>query len=553
MIQRLSGAIVFSCAGTFAAAVMSWWVNPWFMDQPGPYLFVVLVPLLPLGWWLGPRLGTIRRPWLWALVSALMFMLSVMRPVPGFTDTQLLVVGIDGATWSVIDRTQTPNIDRLVAGGTRGTLVAEEPLFSPLLWSTLATGRTPDQHGIRGVRTRTDEAKVARFWDVARDAGLSVGLYKWLVTWPPPAEPMPGFTVPAWLAGDARTHPSDLSWVKELELSRRTHRKKVAATRALPFILIDGIGDGLRWSTVWAGLRFSFMERLSPLPPRKKDAFLRRLRLRIDRDVFVSRLHRHNPDVATFTMYVTDALSHTHWSSDDGRHVDGAYRLSDTILGELIEEVAPNAHILVLSDHGFRNGGEGHGVHAVVPKIDRLKSWLEPKIGAVEIVRVGRQLAITPDVPVSDDVMRGTFAAVHFEDGTPLYRVEPFPRGVAWNLKVHHVPVETAWAGVMLAGLPLVDLVSPGKAEEGEHDPNGIVVLAGPQVESNVLGKVSQLDLTPTILALLGLPVAENMTGSSWVPEPVERVSSHDHLAPTSSGEQGSTNEERLQKLGYID
>jgi hypothetical protein len=52
---------------------------------------------------------------------------------------------------------------------------------------------------------------------------------------------------------------------------------------------------------------------------------------------------------------------------------------------------------------------------------------------------------------------------------------------------------------------------------------------------------------------LLGLPVAENMQGKSWVPESVERVPSHDHLAPDPSGLEGVTNEQRLRTLGYVD
>ena len=191
MIRRLSGAIVFSCMGTFMAACTSWFINPLFMDQPGPYLFFVLVPLLPLGWWAGPMLPPIRHPWRWALLSVLLFMSSVWRPAPGPVDTRLLIVGIDGATWSVVERTQTPNLDALSSVGLSGTLMAEEPLFSPLLWTTLATGQPTDVHGIQGVRTRTDQAKVPRFWEIVRDAGLSVGLYKWLVTWPPPSESLP--------------------------------------------------------------------------------------------------------------------------------------------------------------------------------------------------------------------------------------------------------------------------------------------------------------------------------------------------------------------------
>jgi len=553
MIRRLSGAILFSCVGTVSAALISWFINPLFMDQPGSYLFFVLVPLLPLGWWLGPMLPRIRRPWLLALMSAVVFMSAIWRPAPSAAETRLLVVGIDGATWSVIERTETPNIDSLKEQGVSGTLLAEEPLFSPLLWTTLATGRTTDEHGIKGVRTRTDQSKVARFWEIARDAGLSVGLYKWLVTWPPPTGDLPGFTVPAWLAGDAQTHPSDLSWVKALELSKRTHRKRISSHRPVPLLLAEGLFDGLRWSTFWGGIRFTFMEWLSPLPERKKNAFLRRLRLRIDRDVFVHRLHKHNPDVATFSIYVTDALSHTHWASDDGRHVDGAYRLADSILGELVESVSAAAHVLVISDHGFRNGGQEGAKHAVIPRIDALKPWLEKRIGAVQIVRVGRQLAITPDVPVSDEVMRRTVADLTYADGSELYSIEPFPRRVAWSLKIRDVPIETEWSGVMVSGFRLEDLVAPGKAEEGEHDPRGVAVLKGPRVSQGNLGDVGQVDVTPTILALLELPVANNMKGSSWVPEVVPRVDSHDHLAPKDVKGSSTTNEERLQRLGYID
>ena len=163
MIRRLSGAILFSCVGTFSAAFVSWFVNPLFMDQPGPYLFCVLVPLLPLGWWAGPMLPRIQRPWLVALISVLVFVSAILRPAPPAVDTKLLVVGIDGATWSVIGRTETPNIDALKEQGSSGTLMAEEPLFSPLLWTTLATGRTTDQHGIKGVRTRADQTKVVQW------------------------------------------------------------------------------------------------------------------------------------------------------------------------------------------------------------------------------------------------------------------------------------------------------------------------------------------------------------------------------------------------------
>ncbi|MGB0641014.1 MAG: alkaline phosphatase family protein, partial [Myxococcota bacterium] len=529
-----------------------WFVNPWFMDHLQSWLFITSVPLMMFGWWLGPHLPGKTQPVVWASTVFLIYVVSLLRPLPSAVDTRLVVLGIDGATWTVVERAETPNLDALKAEGFWGDLMAAEPMFSPLLWTTMATGKTPDEHGIRGLNTRADQATAARFWEVARSHDLTVGLYKWLVTWPPPSDDVPGFTVPAWLASDAKTHPMGLSWVKEMELSNREHRKRVATDRSMGMLVVAGIPDGLRWSTIWAGIRFSMMEKLSPMPPRKRTAFLRRMRLRIDRDVFISQLHEHEPDVATFTVYLTDALSHTHWSSDGGRHVDGAYALSDQIVGEIRQQLGPKGAVLVVSDHGFRNADGG--AHAVVPHIDELKQWLEPHIGAHQIVRVGRKLILTPDAPISDQALPTALAQMQFEDGTAMYRVEPFPQKTMWSLSVENVPPEADWEGIEVGGLPLTDLVSPGRADDGEHDARGIVVMAGPGVAPRDLGTVSQLDLTPTILAYLGLPVGNDMKGSSWIPESTERVESHDPLAPSKRVEaKGPADMERLQQLGYVD
>jgi hypothetical protein len=550
---RLIGAAKLSIISGAIAATIRWLVNPWFMDQPTTYAFFSLVPLLALGWWLGPWLPGDKRAIRPALISVLLFALSAVPPLAGPVPAKLVIVGIDGATWDVADRLSLPQIQGLTEQGKRGTLMANPPLFSPLLWTTLATGTAPEVHGIQGLKVQADQATAARFWDVARASGLSVGLYKWLVSWPPPTEEMPGFTVPAWLAADASTHPSHLSWVKALELSNRARRKRVPTDRSRAGLALDGISDGLRWSTIWAGIRFAAMERLSPLPERKRDAFLRRLRLRIDRDVFIAQLHRTHPDLASFTIYLTDALSHTHWSRDGGRYVDSAYRMSDAILGEIREAVGPETTVMVLSDHGFRNAGERPGVYAAVPKIDALESWLEGQVGEVDIVRVGRKLVVTPDVPVADEVLERVLGTLAFSDGEPLYRSEVFPRAAGWSLSIAHLPPKGDWADVEIAGVALTELVRAGRTEEGEHDPAGILVMAGPGVGQGDFGVVSQLDVMPTILAILGLPVAEDLPGTALVEERVARVPTHAGLAPAGAAAGALNNADRLRELGYID
>jgi hypothetical protein len=553
MIERLTGALLLSCLSGLAAALIRWCVNPWFLDEPQTYAFFSLVPLLAAGWWLAPRLPTHKGPRFWGGCSTIVFALACVPPSSGNLGAKVVVVGIDGGTWTVADKVKMPALEALQERGRRGVLAAEEPLFSPLLWSTLATGKRPEQHGIRGLNVRTDQATAARFWEVARDAGLTVGLYKWLVTWPPPSGDLPGFTVPAWLAGDASTHPEGLSWVKALELSNRAHRKRVKTDRSMPQLAVEGLGDGLRWSTLWAAFRFACMERLSPLPIRKREAFLRRLRTRIDRDVFVAAVHAHDPDLATFTIYVTDALSHTHWSQDGGRHVDGAYRLADEVLAEIVAQFGPSTTFLVLSDHGFRNAADGGGVHSAVPKTERLKQHLVATVGDVEVVRLGRKLIVTPEVPISDVAMEQSLGQLVLDGGKPLFRSEIYPGKSAWTVSVNHVPPESAWPEAVVGGARLPEFVMPGRSDEGEHDTEGIVVLALPSGEDSGLGRVNQVDVTPTILALLGLSVAEDMPGQSWVEETAPRVATHGHLAPGGAPRDAPVNIERLKQLGYVD
>lgn len=81
------------------------------------------------------------------------------RPVP-----LVLVVELDGAGLDFVDELRAegrlPNFDRLMAGGTSGPLQSwpsqrvmrqgtNRLLASPILWTSIATGKIPEKHGIR--------------------------------------------------------------------------------------------------------------------------------------------------------------------------------------------------------------------------------------------------------------------------------------------------------------------------------------------------------------------------------------------------------------------
>lgn len=123
----------------------------------------------------------------------------------GAAARRVAIVGIDGATWDVLDplmaEGRMPHLARLTREGTRGVLRSMEPTASAIIWTTIATGKVPEKHGIHGFVTVTPSGhrvpvtstlrRTKALWNIASDAGLTVGIIGWWVTWP--AEEVRGF------------------------------------------------------------------------------------------------------------------------------------------------------------------------------------------------------------------------------------------------------------------------------------------------------------------------------------------------------------------------
>jgi len=65
---------------------------------------------------------------------------------------RVMVIGLDGADWRTAEPLMAagrmPNLARLVRDGSSANLRSYDPMFSPLLWTTVATGKSPTEHGI---------------------------------------------------------------------------------------------------------------------------------------------------------------------------------------------------------------------------------------------------------------------------------------------------------------------------------------------------------------------------------------------------------------------
>lgn len=295
--------------------------------------------------------------------------------LPRFAGPKILVIGLDGADWDILDRLERegriPNLARVRREGAWGVMRAEEPLLSPVIWTSLATGRTPRDHGIVGFLTvrngvtepvRSDERQVRAFWNVASEAGLSVGIVGWYSTWP--AEEVKGFLVSdraghhqmEGSAGPARSgiaFPASLE--PEIKALRERLEKEWGTQQAAGFFPQGLAGDA--WGKMTSDQRDTFLGTL-----RTTDLY-RRLTPELWR--------RFRPEVAAVYFEGTDSVGHLFGQYAPpllpgidpaeaqlfGSTWDRYYGHIDTIVGELVSGLNPaESTVIIVSDHGFKTG-----------------------------------------------------------------------------------------------------------------------------------------------------------------------------------------------------
>ena len=123
-------------------------------------------------------------------------------------DARVLILGLDGATWDIIDPLlaagRLPHIARLLAEGARGPMQSTVPPMTFPAWTTLMTGVNPGKHGIFDFTEHKEGSYDVRFtnaadrgaptmWRLLSEAGKRVASVRIPVTFPP--EPINGLTV----------------------------------------------------------------------------------------------------------------------------------------------------------------------------------------------------------------------------------------------------------------------------------------------------------------------------------------------------------------------
>jgi predicted AlkP superfamily phosphohydrolase/phosphomutase len=300
------------------------------------------------------------------------------------------LIGIDGASARVIDPMlqagRLPNLGRIAAAGVYGSIRSFPRLRSPRIWTTVATGKTPEKHGIQGWVKPAGYGRVELYygrdrigpalWNIASDAGLRVAVVNWLVTYPP--EIVNGVVVSdhtfpkeidgkIWLAQGVADHFGvDLAPVK-----RGTTRGPVVSPSARTTKVLAPAHREARLTDVVdpfaANPTLGIHQQLSRHFHR--DGQLVSIALQIEEET--------RPDLTMILLQGIDRASHYLWAGieapeayedppfDPERRqaarvaLETYYTYTDALIGRLLGSVAPEDLVIVLSDHGFEADHDG--------------------------------------------------------------------------------------------------------------------------------------------------------------------------------------------------
>ena len=455
------------------------------------------------------------------------------------TAGRVVLVGVDGAGWSLIDpllaEGALPHLASLLKDGASADLATVEPVNSPTVWTSIATGRSPDVHKIRDFFSTGLDRPVPTIFERLAAQGLRVGLYDYLKTWPPRRLPG-GFVIPGWTRRDGAVQPPDVferaGRAPAYRYSNRNLRNRIDFIRSARRELTEKAPQ-------WNALVRAF-----------------------------------DPQVGAVTFYSVDALGHRFWLDAFPEQFERAPREPvdehrgvireavvgvDAALGAIRGGLGPDDVLLLASDHGFQAGDPEGRVWT-----SSLDALLEEEglVADRDPFRfVGQFFAVVIRVrpgpfesrDALTDRLAGLLRGASSKDGEALYTVDVLdarerPPGHArsllnrlrqWGVRTFaryafHVDFGSEAHAFILAR-PDADVLDPlwpngrvlfaGKerpiaeilyAEDfnGDHHPTAVFAVAGGPIAANpTRGSLSVLDLAPLIAYLAEAPIPDDLEG----------------------------------------
>ncbi len=490
----------------------------------------------------------------------------------------VILIGIDGASWNAVkslwEQGELPHLKALADEGVTAELkpVASE---SPVIWTSIATGVRPERHGITSFVVPTPEGdvpvssrirRVPAIWNMVSTVQRRVAALGWWASWP--AESVNGIVVTDRVVRslDEAIYPPEFRDT----FDEITTKAENAATGASRSAIARQDRSLAAVATHLAGERF---------------------------------------DLLMVYFRNVDAESHPNWKyfrpqdfpevdperlEQLGRRVPDAYVAVDRVIGELRAAAGPDCNLFVVSDHGFRAVKReqyrigldldrvlehlGY-VHRLEGKIDWSRTsaatWGTAPGMRIKLLRFG----LTDREPMgpiaAEDLaqIRARLTAdlerVTYTTGAPTFRIreprgEEKMRGADLTVVVRHSEVS---AKLEVDGEAIPRAIRSLYEITGSHDANteGIFLAAGPDIDpESPVELVHSLDITPTLLYAMTLPIAQDFDGRPWTElfqgdfrrrHPVRTIPSWGSRESGEALESEADEEllEELRALGYLD
>ncbi len=369
------------------------------------------------------------------------------------TGLRLLILGIDGATWEILDPMlasgELPNLAELLRRGARGTLEPVRSSDPELGWIQVLTGRPLVSAGIENALLEDPHLGRKRFakagdrwapalWEVLEAAGLRVLVAGFDLTWPADPE---GVFVASEFTGD-------------LVL------QALGASRRGPLVVPRDLEPELRDLVVGGeDLEDAELAELGPLPPD-----------------FMAESRAAVPLVGHAPSYL--------------RHAWANQRNVERVVLHLMAKEPFDVVAVELDGLAATHAMLQHLVPGEFPNLPA-----DPRLG--EVLR---------EIQRRDDRLLGRLLGELGRD-TVVAVVAAYGYGVSEHADLVERPVGDLRPAFSREAPPALHFTPSGSPSAG-----GVFLLAGPPVRPGVVD-ATPFDVLPTLAALLGLPAARDLPG----------------------------------------
>jgi predicted AlkP superfamily phosphohydrolase/phosphomutase len=475
---------------------------------------------------------------------------------------QLVLIGLDGATFTVLDplmaQGEMPHLKSLADGGVRAPLRSIVPPLTPPAWTSLLTGRRPGHHGIfdffqleapgsRRIRLATShDIRCETLAEMLNRHGLRATVLNFPAHFPPPA--LDGYVIAGWMPWRQLRlgcHPAHL--YDQLKMLPDFNPRELAMDMALEAKATEGCQEDEY--AAWVELHI-----------RREHQWLAVVRhlMQTDPTELIAVL-LDGPDKVQHLCwrFLDPELWPAHPTLEEQRIRDLCleyFRQLDQVIGQIVEMAGPEATVIIASDHGFgattevfhvnawleqagylawseeaRLGNIGDGILGM-GHLSRHTEWLDwehtcayaatPTSNGIHIVTADHngRLGVQPEeyTRFRAELMEALYSLVDPLTGEAVVsriwtREEAFP-GVAADLAPDLTL--TLRDGGLVSILPSVQVLKPRPKPVGTHRPLGIFLAKGPGIRRGVvLPEQSILDVAPLTLYRLGLGIPEELEG----------------------------------------